>query len=378
MLSNCVIQKAYSSIIQTLFMPFYPNLKNEILENKNYKNPQAKLSQIATKILALRKSLQSTIPSKTRQDKLLLATFNIREFDSNNKKNGPRTTESIYYLAEIISSFDIVALQEINQDITAFKKIMKILGPDYNCFLTDITEGHSGNGERMAYIYDQKKILFRNIAGEIVLPTTRDKPIPQFARTPYLVSFQAGWFKFNLCTVHIYYGKDTGEQFEQRIKEIENLSMFFKSRSQKEDENFILLGDFNILNNEDRTMKALLKGGFKIPEALLKRTGSNLKKDKFYDQIVYKEGKNKVKFSGKAGVFDFYETIYNETDKDLYYEDFSNIMKANKKAFDKATYDKKFREWKTYQMSDHLPLWVEFDIDYSEEYLKSLISETNK
>jgi exonuclease III len=354
-------------------MPFYPNLKNEIFECKLYENSQKKVSQIATKLIALRESIHAQIPSKTREDKLLLATFNIREFDSNSKKNGPRTIESLYYLAEIISSFDIIALQEINQDVTAFKKIMKILGPNYNYFMTDITEGHSGNGERMAFIYDQKKVLFRNIAGEIVLPGTLKNPVPQFARTPYLVSFQAGWFKFNLCTVHIYYGKDIGEQFEQRIKEIENLSMFFKKRSKEEDDNFILLGDFNILNIEDSTMKALLKGGFTIPEALQKRTGSNLKKDKFYDQIVYKEGKNKVRFSSKAGVFDFYETVYNEQEKELYYEDFTIVMKSNKKAFDELTYDKKFNEWKTYQMSDHLPLWVEFDINYSDDYLQSLI-----
>jgi FMN phosphatase YigB (HAD superfamily) len=82
-----------------------------------------------------------------------------------------------------------------------------------------------------------------------------------------------------------------------------------------------------------------------------------------------------VKFSGNAGVFDLYETIYHEDEKELYYEDFSNVMKANKKAFDEVTYNKKFNEWKTFQMSDHLPLWVEFDINYSEEYLKSLIEE---
>lgn len=358
-------------------MPFYQSLKYEILDSKKYANPKAKLSQIASKILALRKAIREKIPAKTREDKLLLATFNIREFDSNNKKNGPRTIESLYYLAEIISSFDIIALQEINQDLSGLKKIIKILGADYNYFLTDVTEGPSGNGERMAYIYDQKKVLFRNIAGEIVLPGTLKKPVPQFARTPYLVSFQAGWFKFNLCTVHIYYGKDTGEQFEQRITEIENLSLFFKKRAQVEDENFILLGDFNILDNEDRTMKALLKGGFNIPEALVKRSGSNLEKNKFYDQIVYKEGKNKVKFSGNAGVFDFYETVYNDDEKDLYYEDFCNTMKANNKEYSKEFFDKKFKEWKTYQMSDHLPLWVEFDINYSDEYLKTLIINEN-
>lgn len=356
-------------------MPFYPDLKYEVLNSGNYQNPKAKLSQIASKLLELQKSLRQSIPSKTREDKLLLATFNIREFDSNRKKYGPRTSESLYYLAEVISSFDLIALQEINQNISALKKVMHILGPDYQYFLTDVTEGKGGNGERMAFVFDQKKISFRNIAGEIVLPDTKEKPVPQFSRTPYLVSFQAGWFKFSLCTVHVYYGEDNGEKLEQRINEIENLSMFFKKRSQKDDENFILLGDFNILDYQDRTMEALLKGGFKIPEALVKRTGSNLKKDKFYDQIVYREGKNKVKFTGKAGVFDFYETVFKESEKDLYYEDFSRIMTANNKKSDESIFDKKFNEWKTFQMSDHLPLWVEFDINYSEAYLNAMISE---
>lgn len=353
-------------------MPFYPDLKREIA-NSSYENKEAKLTQIAEKLLALKKDLRANIPTKTREDKLLLATFNIREFDSNSKKNGPRTIESMYYLAEIIAAFDIIALQEINQDMTPFKKLMRILGPDYNYFFTDITEGTGGNGERMAYIYDQKKIIFRNLAGEIVLPETPGKPVPQFARTPYLVGFQAGWFKFNLCTVHIYYGKDTGAQFERRIAEIENLSMFFKKRALKEDDNFILLGDFNVLSNEDRTMEALLKGGFKIPDALKKRTGSNLKKDKFYDQIVYKEGKNKVKFSGNAGVYDLFEVVYREDEKDLYYEDFKRIMTGFKKTATKTKYEKDFNVWKTFQMSDHLPLWVEFDINFSEAYLNTLI-----
>lgn len=356
-------------------MPFYPELKKEILEGGIYYDPQKKLSQVATKILELRASLKLAIPPKTREDKLLLATFNIREFDSNRKKNGPRTIESLFYLAEIISSFDIIALQEINEDISSLQKVMRILGPQYNFFLTDITEGKGGNGERMAFVYDAKKILFRNIAGEIVLPGTKENPVPQFARTPYLVSFQAGWFKFSLCTVHIYYGSDNGAEFEERIKEIENLSMFFKKRSLKEDENFILLGDFNILDDQDKTMEALLKGGFKIPDALQKRTGSNLKKDKFYDQIVYKEGKNKIKFTGKAGVFDFYDTVYKNSEKEFYFEDFSTVMKNNNKKFDEAIFENEFQEWKTYQMSDHLPLWVEFDIDFSDEYLSMMVAK---
>lgn len=355
-------------------MPFYPNLKDEILLHSVYENKQEKLNHIATKLLALKTALKNQIPTKTRQDKLLLATFNIREFDRNTKGFGPRTVESMYYLAEIIAAFDLVALQEVSHDLKPLKRLMRILGPDYNFFVTDVTEGTSGNGERMAYIYDEKKVLFRNLAGEIVLPASKGKSVRQFARTPYLIGFQAGWFKFNLCTVHIYFGADTGPKKAERVKEIENISTFFKQRSEIDEDTFILLGDFNVVNNEDDTMKALLKGGFKIPEALHKRPGSNVKKDKLYDQIVYREGKDKVKFSGKAGVFDFFEVVYNEAEKEAYYEDFKQTMKANGKPANKIGFEKEFAEWRTYQMSDHLPLWVEFDINYSEAYLKQLIA----
>jgi endonuclease/exonuclease/phosphatase family metal-dependent hydrolase len=29
-------------------------------------------------------------------------------------------------------------------------------------------------------------------------------------------------------------------------------------------------------------------------------------------------------------------------------------------------------EWRTFQLSDHLPLWVELDVDFTEDYLNNL------
>src|SRR3546814_13469344 len=49
------------------------------------------------------------VPAKNVDDTLLLATWNIREFDSG--KYGARCAESYYYLAEVISHFDLVAVQ---------------------------------------------------------------------------------------------------------------------------------------------------------------------------------------------------------------------------------------------------------------------------
>lgn len=40
------------------------------------------------------------------------------------------------------------------------------------------------------------------------------------------------------------------------------------------------------------------------------------------------------------------------------------------------SYKELFREWRTFQMSDHLPLWVELDINYSYDYLTRLLEST--
>jgi hypothetical protein len=31
--------------------------------------------------------------------------------------------------------------------------------------------------------------------------------------------------------------------------------------------------------------------------------------------------------------------------------------------------------WRTYQMSDHLPMWVELQIDFGEEYLTAIAAD---
>jgi hypothetical protein len=32
----------------------------------------------------------------------------------------------------------------------------------------------------------------------------------------------------------------------------------------------------------------------------------------------------------------------------------------------------KFKDWRTYQMSDHLPMWIELRVDFSREYLERI------
>ena len=193
---------------------------------------------------------------------------------------------------------------------------------------------------------------------------------------PFSVAFQAGWFRFILTTVHVYYGSSDKEN-ERRVQEIAAISEFLKNRAKKEDENYILLGDFNIFQHSDATMKALEKNGFYIPDALREHP-SDLGKAKYYDQIAFKLklDHNMTLFSeGKqhAGAFDFTETVYTPQDLSVYRNYFDDKYITGKT--DKQITNYYMSNWRTFQMSDHLPLWIELKIDFSNQYLERIPKE---
>jgi endonuclease/exonuclease/phosphatase family metal-dependent hydrolase len=66
------------------------------------------------------------VSERVRSSKLLLTTWNIREFESS--KYGPRQREALYHIAEIIDHFNIVAVQEVRQDLSSLEQVMGILG----------------------------------------------------------------------------------------------------------------------------------------------------------------------------------------------------------------------------------------------------------
>lgn len=110
--------------------------------------------------------------------------------------------ESLYYIAEIISRFDLVAIQEVRDNLGDFNSVCRILGPDWGVFISLVTDGTSGNKERLAFLYDKRTVSFRNIGGQVILPGTSNTV--QFARAPYVIRFQSGWVKLDICTAHIY------------------------------------------------------------------------------------------------------------------------------------------------------------------------------
>lgn len=355
-------------------MPFY-----------QYINPRTTAGKRTLEHLQLlRESMQEEIPAKTLEGNLLLATWNIREFGTT--KYGGRTQEAYYYIAEIVSKFDLIAIQEVREDLAALKALQSILGSHWSYLFTDVTEGSQGNGERLAFLFDTRKVRFGGLAGEMVLPPLAKKdpetgqtiyePVTQLARTPYLCGFRAGWTDFQLATVHIIYGDD-GADNPARVKEIKAVATMLADRASGKyawSDNIVLLGDFNIYSPADQTYRQIEDAGFTIPAEIKELPGSNVPKNKFYDQIAFKIKQRRFETTGKAGVFDYYRYVYTLEEEALYHKEMGDAYEttsAGKPRTDsgKTRYYKSY--WRTYKMSDHLPMWVEIKIDYTDSYLAS-------
>lgn len=372
---------------------------------RDFANDPEAGKRCAARLLAIKERL-APICARKNDGTLLLATWNIRDFDSNKFGWGPRLTESLYYIAEYIAAFDLVAVQEVNRDMRPLQRVMKILGREWDYIATDTTEGAGGNGERMAFLYNTEKVWFRKVAGEIVLPNGQQivarrkvsakkaaQPAAaapeaaedesdaeqklQFARSPFLVAFQSGWFRFSLCTAHLYYGAASGEKLAQRIAEIKALVKFFADRQdsvskQEVDhlgvvENYIVLGDFNVVSPEHETMKALKSNGFVVPEAI---DGAKVRKlgDHFYDQIAVRVKDPQFKVMG-GGIVPLFDDVFTDADLPIYQARMPARDPEAKAGKAPPTPEALYRKWRTWQMSDHAPLWIEIATDYSRHYL---------
>ncbi|MEM9937094.1 MAG: endonuclease/exonuclease/phosphatase family protein [Bacteroidota bacterium] len=349
-------------------MPYYQYLKSVSEEER---------VRASHGLLRLKEALAAQIPAKKVAENLLIATWNIRDFDS--KAYGFRSQEAIYYIAEIIDHFDLVAVQEVNENLAALHRVKKVLGFSWKVIFSDVTEGSSGNDERLAFLYDSRKLSFTGLAGEIVVPPIKEDseegetiytPQDQLSRTPLIVGLRTSWFKFSISTVHILYGKNRNDD-PRRVKEIELLSDFLAERTDNphaNSPNMILLGDFNIFKPSNKTFEKITDN-FLIPEEL-RDLPSNVPQNKFYDQIAFRGYVPTENI--QAGIFNFYHYVYRLEDELSYADLMPNTYHNKTEAEKKTRYYKTY--WRTHQMSDHLPMWVELKIDFSKGYLQSFLN----
>lgn len=298
----------------------------------------------------------SGVPSSSLDEQILVASWNIREFGRKE-----RTEKAIHLIAEVLSYFDLISVQELRANLNDLARVLHVMGPYWKVVYSDMTEGPRGNQERMAYIYDKRVITFTGLAAEAVMPPLRKKvkgkwvriPSEQFWRTPYIASFRAGQFDFILLSVHAQWGTLTG-----REAELEMIADWVEKRRKSEyvaDKDILLMGDFNVPKFGDRFYQAITKHGLQAPSVLLGVPGgSNLKRNARYDQILFYPQHTGSVFTNTGGVVDF--------------------VAGNHKALFPNLSARKF----TYQLSDHLPLWLMIETDTDEEQLDQILNPPEK
>ena len=114
---------------------------------------------------SLRIALDNVIPAKRPAENLLIATWNIRSFGSLTRKwtsgandSPKRDLRGLRAICEIASRFDVIAIQEVVGDLRALRDMMRYLGDDWAFLMTEVTIGAAGNNERLAFVFDCRRV----------------------------------------------------------------------------------------------------------------------------------------------------------------------------------------------------------------------------
>ena len=128
---------------------------------------------------ALIAALDSQIPTKN-DDNLLIATWNIRAFSSLTRKwtaapsdSPKRDLRGLRAIIEILSRFDVIAIQEVKGNLRALRDTIRFLGQDWGFLMTDINAGAAGANERLAFLFERTRLKPSGLAAELVVPPER-------------------------------------------------------------------------------------------------------------------------------------------------------------------------------------------------------------
>lgn len=234
----------------------------------------------------------------TRHDgSVLLGSFNIRKLGS----ASGRSEETWAFLADVCRRFDLLAVQEIMDDLSGLRELKERMGPEFALVVSDQTgvfPGERGLGERLGFIYRWDTVERMEMASDISYDRTKlidsiarnwdtlgedmgeyprelaeyedgkrsRKPgapkltfFLSFIRQPYCVAFRiagpegAKPYEFMAVNAHLLFG----DTLRDRRLEFEGLIDWLMSRLEEDTEAYypdlILMGDLNLdYNNPER------------------------------------------------------------------------------------------------------------------------------
>ena len=331
-------------------------------------------------LLTLRDALDVSVADKVSDRNLIVASWNIKEFGNTTQ----RLPESYFYIAEIISRFDLVVVQEIKKTLKDLKILMRLLGDNWRYLVNDITDGTSGNSERSGYLYDSSRVEFAGLAGEIVLSEklTANSTLKQLKRTPYMTGFRAGWKTFATVCLHLQPG-DSSQKVALRKQEVDLLLQALKEKKDSGklwNDNLILAGDFNFYDSKDGpAIGAIQNAGYRQVKSLV-GLDTNDTQTEAYDRLFFSEDDDYFTVGTDengdevGGVLRLFDHLFKEEDhltwRSYMLDDYTGSKDLANNPGELKAYFK--NPWRRNQLSDHFPIWFELITDSADEFLTEL------
>jgi endonuclease/exonuclease/phosphatase family metal-dependent hydrolase len=368
-------------------MPFYNDLRPQSdYETRDYalvfpNMTDEEKARTITNLLRLKQGLSDAIPNKKADRNLLIASWNIKEFGHTSQ----RLPESYFYIAEILSCFDLVAVQEIKSTMKDLHIIMRILGSHWDYIVNDITDGTDGNSERSAYLFNSKRVRLSGLAGEITFwpDITQGYRVKQLKRAPYLTGFKAGWKSFAIINLHLHPGNNEDDKDPETRRQ--EMQILLAALAEKDEQlwsrNLILAGDFNLYETDTETVQIINDAGFSEIDSLVGKD-TNVSATEAYDRLFVKKNsyfKIAVNDSGTeiGNVFNPFDYVFKTDEHTQYKQDMLDVYGGSKDLDADADALRGYfgTYWKRNQISDHLPIWFELLTDSSAEFLESKLNK---
>jgi endonuclease/exonuclease/phosphatase family metal-dependent hydrolase len=304
-----------------------------------------------------RKALRAHKPTRALPQRqaghLLLATWNIANLGAPEQEREP---ECFPLLAEIVSYFDLVAVQEIRDNVSAVRELLDALPSSWRLLFSEA----GGNDERFGFYWDNDTVDPGQLVGKV---TFEPKELARaggtgflgFSRAPYIGTFHSGSLQIELVSAHSFFGKAKNPlDMARRLAETKALGWWCQERSKDPDsytKDILAVGDLNTPSEDDWPMaKQMLDDlparGLHTPrwnkdgdETVLEtQIGTAVRSENHYDHLLFFPTATEADLE-QVGVFDLDAVIFH----DLWQSKTPN----------------EFNDYVIWAISDHRPLWAQ-------------------
>ncbi|MCP3880955.1 MAG: hypothetical protein GY701_21545 [Sulfitobacter sp.] len=187
-------------------------------------------------------------------------------------------------IAELLSWFEIVAIQEIADDRSDLEAVLGRLPGYFSVVFND----RAGNDERAAFVFDTRRVTLGPKIGEVVIVESDrkhvkldgiDRKFGGFNRNPYIATFTIENTDLLIANCHLLWGPDDTAAQKKASREKRQLEAYAIARwcdlrrndKHRYTRHILAMGDFNLPQAEpgDPIFDALTKRGLKIEDVPL-------------------------------------------------------------------------------------------------------------